>query len=292
MQSVKGLSELTVSDLWKEIKVSEEDLWGDLKVEVQVFLMRILEGAMEDEVMDHLGISRKYERSEAREAQRNGYYQRDLETELGLVRELRVPRTRDGEYHPGVFQRYKRTQGAVNGSIREIFLAGVSTRRVGEVLKPLIGAQPSASTVSEVVKSLDREVRMFHSRELSDRYKYLFLDGLTVKLKTALGVRKRLLLIAYGIREDGRKELIEFRQASYKSEEEWEGFLNDFYRRSLKGEKLELIITDGAPDMVYPYTPRQRCWVHKLRNIAVKVSRKVQEECLRGAERIYLASNR
>ena len=298
MQSVKGLTELTVSELWKEIKVSEEELWGDLKIEAQVFLKRILEGAMEDEVMEHLGISRKYERSEERGNQRNGYYQRDLETELGLVRELRVPRTRDGGYRPRAFQRYKRRQEAVNGSIREIFLAGVSTRRVGEVLKPLIGSYPSCSTVSEVVKSLDREVRVFHSRKLSDEYKYLFLDGLTVKLKTALGVRKRLLLIAYGIREDGRKELIEFRQASSESEEEWESFLNDLYRRGLEGGKLELIITDGAPglhgalDMVYPYTPRQRCWVHKLRNIAVKLSRKVQEECLRGAKRIYLASNR
>jgi putative transposase len=164
-----------------------------------------------------------------------------------------------------VFERYKRRQAAVDGSIKEIFLAGVSTRRVGEVLKPLIGAQPSASTVSEVVKSLDREVRAFHSRALSDRYRYLFLDGLTVKLKTALGVRKRLLLIAYGIREDGKKELIEYRQASSESEEEWESFLNDLYRRGLKGGKLELVITDGAPelhgalDMVYPYTPRQRC---------------------------------
>lgn len=298
MQSLKGLSELKVSELWKEIKVTEEDLWGDLKIEAQVFLKRILEGTMEDEVMGHLGVSRKYERSEDRETQRNGYYQRDLETELGLVRELRVPRTRDGEYRPQVFQRYKRRQGAVNGSIKDIFLAGISTRRVGEVLKPLIGASPSASTVSEVVKSLDREVRAFHSRELSDDYQYLYLDGLTVKLKTALGVRKRLVLIAYGIREDGRKELIEYRQACSESGEEWENFVNDLYRRGLKGAKLELIITDGAPglhealDMVYPYTPRQRCWVHKLRNIAVKLRRQVQEECLRGAKKIYLASNR
>jgi putative transposase len=114
---------------------------------------------MEDEVMGHLGISRKYERSEARETQRNGYYQRDLETQLGLVRELKAPRTRDGEYRPRVFQRYKRRQEAVNGPIREIFLAGVSARRVAEVLKLLIGTQPSASTVSEVVRSLDKEVR-------------------------------------------------------------------------------------------------------------------------------------
>jgi len=295
---VKALSELTVSELWKEINVTEEEIWGDLKIEAQVFLKRVLEGAMEDEVMDYIGISRRYERSEERETQRNGYYKRDLETELGLVRELEVPRSRDGGYRPKVFKRYKRRQEAVNDSIKDIFLAGVSTRRVGEVLKPLIGANPSASTVSQVVKSLDTEVKRFHHRALWDRYRYLFLDGLTVRLKTALGARKRLLLIAYGIRKDGRKELIAFRQAKSESEEEWESLLNDLYRRGLEGESLELIITDGATglhaaiDMVYPYTPRQRCWVHKLRNVAVKLSRNIQKECLWGAKLIYLAANR
>jgi transposase-like protein len=93
---VKSLSELKVSELWKEIKVTEEVVWGDLKLEAQFFLRRILEGSMEEEVMDYIGISRKYERSEERETLRNGYYKRDLETELGLVRELEVPRTRDG----------------------------------------------------------------------------------------------------------------------------------------------------------------------------------------------------
>jgi transposase-like protein len=266
----KALSELTVSELWKEIKVTEEEIWGDLKIETQVFLKRILEGAMEVEVMGYLEISRRYERSEGREGQRNGYYQRDLETELGLVRELDVPRTRDGGYRPKVFKRYQRRQEAVNDSIKDIFLAGVSTRRVGEVLKPLIRANPSASTVSEVVKSLDPQVKAFHHRVLWDRYRYLFLDGLTVRLKTALGGRKRLLLIVYGIRKDGRKELIAFRQAKSESEEEWTSLLNDLYRRGLEGASLELIITDGAPglhaaiDMVYPYTPRQRCWVHSV----------------------------
>lgn len=295
---VKALSELKVSELWKEIKVTEEEVWGDLKLEAQLFLRRVLEGSMEEEVMDYIGISRKYERSEERETQRNGYYKRDLETELGLVRELEVPRTRDGGYRPKVFKRYKRRQEAVNESIKDIFLAGISTRRVGEVLKPLIGASPSSSTVSEVVKSLDTQVRAFHHRVLFDRYRYLFLDGLTVRLKTALGVRKRLLLVAYGIRKDGRKELIEFRQAQSESEQEWEALLDNLYRRGLEGESLELIITDGAPglhaviDMVYPYTPRQRCWVHKLRNVAVKLSRNIQMECLKGAKLIYLATNR
>ena len=297
-QPTKPLTELTVAELWKEVKVSEEEIWGDLKLEAQIFLKRILEGAMEDEVMEYIGISRKYERAEERVSQRNGYYKRDLATELGEVRELEVPRTRDGKFRTKVFKRYKRRKGKVDRAIKDMFLAGVSTRRVREVLRPLIGCCPSAQTVSQVTKSLDVEVRKFHKRRIKGCYKYLFLDGLRVKVKTATGVRKRLILCAYGIREDGRKELIDFRQACSESEHEWEAFLADLYRRGLGGEKLQLIITDGAPglhsalDFVYPNIPRQRCWVHKLRNVASKLPKKIQEECLRGARVIYLAPSR
>ena len=297
-QQTKPLTELTVAELWKEVKSTEEEIWGNLKLEAQLFLKRILEGAMEDEVMEYIGISRKYERTEGRVSQRNGYYKRDLETGSGVVRGLEVPRTRDGKFRTKVFRRYKRRGEEVDEAIKDMFLAGVSTRRVKEVLEPLIGSSPSAQTVSQVTKSLDAEVRKFHRRKIKDCYRYLFLDGLTVKVKTATGVRKRLILCAYGIREDGRKELIDFRQAKSESEHEWETFLNDLYRRGLEGENLALIITDGAPglhkalDMVYPYTPRQRCWVHKLRNVASKLPRKVQEDCLRGAKLIYLAESR
>jgi transposase-like protein len=141
MNEIKPLTELTVAELWKEVKVTEEEIWGDLKLEAQIFLKRILEGAMEDEVMEYIGISRKYERTSNRTTQRNGYYERDLETELGLVSELEVPRTRDGGYRTKVFKRYQRRQNSVNESIKDMFLAGISTRRVGEVLKPLIGTK-------------------------------------------------------------------------------------------------------------------------------------------------------
>jgi len=298
MKNTKPLTELTVAELWEEVKVTEEEIWGDLKLESRILLKRLLEGAMEDEVMEYIGISRKYERCSERATSRNGYYKRDLETELGEVRGLKVPRTRDGKYKTKVFRRYKRRSEGVDKAIKDMFLAGVSTRRVKEVLEPLIGSSPSAQTVSEVTKSLNAEVRKFHRRKLKDWYKYLFLDGLTVKVKTSTGVKKRLILCAYGIREDGRKELIDFRQAKSESEHEWEVFLNDLYRRGLVGDNLELIITDGAPglhsalDFVYTNIPRQRCWVHKLRNVAAKLPKKIEKECLSGAKLIYLANSK
>jgi len=120
-QQTKPLTELTVAELWKEVKVSEEEIWGDLKLEAQLFLKRILEGAMEDEVMDYIGISRKYERREERVSQRNGYYKRDLETGSGVMRGLEVPRARDGKFRTKVFRRYKRRGEEVDEAIKDMF---------------------------------------------------------------------------------------------------------------------------------------------------------------------------
>jgi putative transposase len=179
-----------------------------------------------------------------------------------------------------------------------MFLAGVSTRRVGEVLEPILGVTPSPQTVSRVTRKLDAEVRRFHNRILSDYYCYLILDGITLRVKGAAGVKKRLVLCAYGIMLGGKREMISFRQADAESEAQWEAFLRDLYDRGLHGKRLRLVVTDGgsglhrALDTVYPYVSRQRCWVHKLRNAATKLPRKVQEACLKGAKLIYQAGNR
>lgn len=113
--------------------------------------------------------------------------------------------------------------------------------------------------------------------------------------RSLLGVKKRLVLCAYGITETGHRELISFRQAPSEGEAQWEAFLRDLYERGLKGQGLQLITTDGCPglhrglDTVYPYVPRQRCWAHKLRNVAAKLPRRHQEACLRQAKEIYQA---
>lgn len=148
-----------------------------------------------------------------------------------------------------------------------------------------------------ITKQLDHEVRLFHRRSLKDEYVYLFLDGVVKKVVSCGRVVKKLVLVAYGIRLDGRREVVDFRIARSESEAEWMRFLNDLYRRGLHGERLRLIITDGAPgllaalDMLYPGVPRQRCWVHKLRNIAAVLPRRYQQACLKDAKQIYLASN-
>ena len=297
MTQVKDLTELTIKDLWREVKDDEEGLWGDIKQESIRVVKGLLECAMESELLESLRAGH-YRRTELRRGYRNGYRHRDLLTEMGLVEHLRVPRDREGEYKPTVLVKYQRRQTKVNDMIREMFLAGVSTRRVEEVLLPILGERISPETVSRVARSLDIEVKRYQNRSLSDEYRYLLLDGITLKVKGASGVKKRLVLCAYGITMEGKREMISFRQAQSESEAQWEAFLRDLYERGLKGAGLGLIVTDGnaglhkAMDTVYPYIARQRCWVHKLRNVASKIPRKVQEECLEGAKRIYQAETR
>ena len=296
MVQVKDLTELKLEDLWREVKWDEEDWWGDVKEETLRLVKRLLEGVMEGELLEQLRAGR-YRRTEVRRGYRNGYRPRKLLIQLGLIEHLRVPRDRQGQYQPTVIGRYQHYQGRVNQLIREMFLAGVSTRRVGEVLLPVLGEAPSPQTVSRVARSLDAEVQRFHNRPLSDHYLYLLLDGITLKVKGALGGKKRLVLCAYGITPDGRREIVSFRQATAESEAQWEAFLQDMYQRGLEGKLLTLIVTDGNPGLcralklVYPYVPGQRCWVHKLRNVSSRLPKKVEKACLEGAKAIYQAPN-
>ncbi len=294
MVMVKDMTELTVKDLWKEVKTGD-DWWGEVKEDVLVLVKRLLEETMEEEIVEQLRVT-KYERGSTRRGYRNGYRYRGLLTDFGLLDVVKVPRDRAGMYQPGVIDRYQRRQSRVNSMVREMFLAGVSTRKVQEVLAPILETPLSAQAVSRISRTLDAEVRRFHNRPLCDDYVYLFLDGVTMKVKGAAGARKRMVLCAYGIRSDGVRELLSFRQATAESAAQWEAFLNDLYRRGLEGKALRLVTTDGCPglhealDIVYPYVKRQRCWAHKLRNIAARVRRCHQDQCLEGAREIYLAS--
>lgn len=296
MVMVKDLTELTLDDYWKEVK-GEDDWWGDLKGQTQRLVKRLMEAVMEEEILEQLGVDR-YRRSHLRGGYRNGYRQRSLLTEFGLLEEIRVPRDRAGLFQPHVFERYQRRQAHVNQMVREMFLQGVSTRKVQEVLKPLLTAGISAQSVSRITRSLDAEVRRFHQSPLLDYYLYLLLDGITLRVKSAGGVNKRLVLCAYGITPSGKREFISFRQAPAESEAQWEAFLRDLYNRGLTGKQLQLVSTDGCPglhralDIVYPYVTRQHCWAHKLRNVAARLPRRLQDECLKEAKCIYQTETR
>lgn len=239
-----------------------------------------------------------YERTLERLDYRAGYRRRSVITPKGVF-ELEVPKTRSTPLHFSVFDRYRRLWKRVDQLLREIFLAGCSTRRTGEVLELLLGTRVSAQTVSRAVQALTPLVERFHERPVEDHYRVLFLDGVTQSVRTATGkAKKKVILVAYGITHSGHRELIDFRVAPSESEAAWHGFLNGLYHRGLEGERLELIVSDGgsglirAIDFLFPHVDHQRCWAHKLRNVAEKVKKADQKRVTAGARRIYLAANR
>jgi len=278
---------------WDERKAFfEEELEDRVRSEVK----QLLEQALEAERTTRLAVGRYVRDAEVRCDYRNGYYRRDLGTRLGLLRGLRVPRSRRG-YQSQVLPRYQRRQEPVNELVREAFLRGVSTRQVGQVLEPVLGEAYSAQTVSRIARGLDAAVERFHRRQLPDAYRYLFLDGVVLKVRDLRGrVRRRAVLVAYGITGEGRRQLLAYRLAQGESESSWTAFLQDLYLRGLEGRWLRLVISDGsaglraALGLVYPQARVQRCWAHKLRNIAEKV-RRDQQSCVGQAAAIYRARN-
>lgn len=279
---------------WEERKAFfEEELGERVRSEVQ----RLLEEALEAERTNYVAVARYGREAGVRQDYRNGYYRRDLGTRLGLLCGLRVPRTRQG-CRSELLGRYQRRQEPVNELVREAFLRGISTRQVGAVLEPVLGEAYSAQTVSRLVRGLDRAVAAYQRRRLRDEYVYLFLDGVVLKVRDAQGkVRRRVVLVAYGIRQGGRREVIGYRLVAGESEAAWTSFLQDFFLRGLEGRPLRLVITDGstglaaALGLVYPQVPQQRCWAHKLRNIADKLPKK-EGSCVREAAAIYQAASR
>jgi putative transposase len=226
---------------------------------------------------------------------RNGFYSRNLLTELGDI-ELSVPRTR--RFCPsGVLRAYARRTQEIDRVILAGFVLGLSTRKVGETLLPLLGRPVSPATVSRVAKTLDTAVAAFHARPLANRYTALMLDGVVLARKTGAGALRRPVLVALGLRADGKKEIIDFRLAASESAVEWERFLTCLFKRGLTGQGLDMICVDGgsgllaALPMVFPEIPVQRCWAHKIRNILDKIKVADQEEAKRGLHDVMNAPN-
>jgi transposase-like protein len=267
------LSESDVRHNYEEaLEELRESAWDDLKGTTRRMLRCLLEQSMDWECGMHVGVAR-YQRSPDRRALRNGFYERTLDTSLGSLR-LRVPRTRDGEFYPSSLSRYQRRHADLDEGLREMFIAGVSTRRVREVLEPLVGVEVSASTVSLVAKSLDQEVAAFHARRLPTDIEYLFLDGVHISVKGARKPVRKAVLVAYGVTGAGKRYLLDFRVADSESEGAWESFLTHLCERGLGDAPVRLVVFDGciglrnAVKTCFPEAERQRCWVHKMRNVA------------------------
>jgi putative transposase len=297
MNNPLGLSKTNLNDIFLDVNTLYRDNVEEVISEhVLRGLKKLFENALKAEVLGYVK-ARWYKRSKIRVDSRNGFRYRNLTTAFGVVRVIQVPRTRRKGYQFKLFERYQRRWRKVDQFIREIFIGGVSTRNVGWVMRSLVGKTVSASTVSSVCKVLDHEVGQFHRQPLADDYVYLFLDGVRQRLVSCGRAVKKLVLVAYGIKTNGQRVVIDFWLAKSESEHDWTVFLNSLYQRGLAGKNLRLIITDGAPgllkalDMWYPHVERQRCWVHKEQNVAKYIPRRYQKECLGELKQIYLASS-
>jgi transposase-like protein len=223
-----------------------------------------------------------------RRGRRNGYERRQLDSRLGTL-QLQVPKTRNTQtpFRTVLFDRYRRQLDRLGTAVRQLVALGGSTRRIARLLAELLGTVLSAQSISSLVARLDEEVAAFHRRPLGGRYRTVYLDGKHGKacLAAAGGHRgrgrmqPRVLLLAWGLTQQGKEELIDYRVVPSESQEHWQAFLSDLEARGLRrqpGEKetLHLLVTDddggleAARLTVYPGVPHQPCLFHKLQSIA------------------------
>lgn len=275
----------------------KESFWGDVYGKTRRAWKQWLEAESERERARYCGTEWYGREGEHRADYRNGYYERDFVTRLGTIR-VRVARSRQQGFLPQAVERFQRRAPELAVLIREAFLRGISTRQVGRVVASLTGEAVSAQTVSKLTRHLDQAVKAFHQARLKDEWVYLFLDGVSLRVRRPSGRQRVQMLVAYGVRANGSRQLLAFLRSRGESQAAWEGLLEDLYRRGLEGQHLQLIVTDGCPGLaaaiptVYPRVRHQRCWVHKMRNILEKVRKRDYDAVKRSAQAIYLADSR
>ena len=175
---------VTLKHRWARVKdfinyTDPKEFWIDVNTYLRKLTRKLIEDTLDEEMIQYQQRER-YQRTENRLDYRNGHYYRDLDTTLGPIEKITVPRSRAGLFKTTVFERYQRRQKQVNETICNVFLRGISTRDVAGALKPILGTNISASAVSRITKSLNVHVKEFHQRKLLDEYQFLFLDGIAI----------------------------------------------------------------------------------------------------------------
>lgn len=241
----------------------------------------IINQVLETQMTEHLG-AEAYERNEKRSGYRNGFRIRRIATRVGhLV--LRVPQTRDGSFSTDLFRRYQRKEQAFVLGLMEMYLAGVSTRKVAKITEELCGSTFSKSTVSELTTELDVRVDAFKNRSLGDKkFPFIIVDAIVIDVRKDDVVRAMSLLIAHGINEEGKREVLGLWLGDSESETTWTMLFKDLKHRGLKG--VDLLISDSHSGLVkalkkpFHGTAWQRCQVHFMRNIINHTSKKYRKE--------------
>lgn len=271
---------------WKSELLAGGDVVRELFRDV---LQEVLEAEMTETLQAKPG-----ERTSERLGLRSGYYSRTLITRVGKL-ELRVPQDREGRFSTQLFERYQRSEKALVSALAEMYVQGVSTRKVKAITEELCGHSFSASSISDINKTLDEQLAQFATRRLDEEYPYLILDARYERVRENGTIHKRAVLVAIGINWDGRRCVLGVDLANRESISSWKEFLLGLRTRGLTG--VELVVTDdhaglrAAVAEVLPEAAWQRCYVHFLRNCLDHLPRKGDDDCLRELRWIYERRN-
>ena len=241
----------------------------------------VLEGVMHEELDALIGVGWG-ESSPKRKGYRNGYYTRDLVTTTGRLEDLQVPRDREGQFHTQVFDRYRRYEPQVAQGLTEMFVVGTSTHKVGEVSQTLMGVASSASAISRLNRDLEQQFTAWRQRPLQEHWRVLYLDGIHFSVRHGDKTASTVILTALAVDMAGNKEVLALRACAEESKEGWVSVLEDLRTRG--ATQIDLIVTDGhegllaAVKALFSATPRQRCLLHKQRNVLNAVPRRVRQE--------------
>lgn len=247
------------------------------EAQIQDHLGELVRGTVEetlnsmlDAEADSFCNAARYERTAQRTDTRAGYYERDLQTKAGEVR-LKVPKLRQQKFETAIIERYRRRESSVEEALVEMYLAGVSVRRVEDITEALWGTKVSPGTVSNLNKKIYARIEKWRTRPIRGEHPYVYLDGIVLKRSWAGEVRNVSVLVAVGVSTSGHREILGVAEGAKEDKAGWSGFLKYLKERGLKG--VQLIISDACIGLVeslgdfYPEARWQRCTVHFYRNI-------------------------
>ena len=235
---------------------------------LKALVKEALDQMLQAEMTEFLGAA-PGERAAGRGGYRSGYYGRGLITRVGKI-ELRVPRDRSGEFSTALFERFQRSEKALVSALAEMYVQGVSTRKVKAITEELCGHSFSASVISTINKGLDETLTKFARRRLTDDYPYVILDARYEKVREEGVIQSQAVLIAIGINWEGKREVLGVELANRESQTSWREFLLSLKQRGLSG--VEFVVTDDHAGLrkaiaeILPQAAWQRCYVHFLRN--------------------------
>jgi transposase-like protein len=262
------------------LRIDEGQIRGHLDEMVRTTVEKTLNEMLDAEAEALCG-AKHYERSDSRAGYRSGHYERDLETKAGPVT-LKVPKLRQVRFETAIIDRYRRRESSVEEALVEMYLAGVSVRRVEDITEALWGTRVSASTVSELNQKIYGRLEEWRNRPIVGRHVYVYLDGLWLKRTWGEEVRAVSVLIAIGVNADGYREILGVAEGMKEDKSSWLEFLRWLKSRGLAG--TQLFITDRCLGLVealgecFPEAKWQRCIVHFYRNVfSVVPSTKVKE---------------